>query len=98
MEEEVFNTRDRTGILIFISLLEHRIEVVGDAGINAAVEPEEWAEVVDRIRDGFRSGRRVEGLVAAVDLCGRLLEKRGVELRADDVNELPDRLRLGGDG
>lgn len=94
VEEEVFNTRDRTGILLFISLLEHRIEVVGDTGINQAVSEEAWVEVVDTIRDGIRGGRFVDGLVEAIDQCGRLLEKRGVALRSDDVNELPDALRI----
>lgn len=94
VEEEVFATRDRTGILLFISLLEHRIEVVGDTGINDLVEEDEWAEVVTVIRDGIRSGRPADGLVEAIGLCGKLLEKRGVELRDDDTNELPNTLRL----
>ncbi|GIV59363.1 hypothetical protein GQ464_006780 [Rhodocaloribacter litoris] len=94
VEEEVFNTRDRTGILLFISLFEHRIEVLGDAGINALVSPDDWAEVVLRIRDGIKTGRPADGLIEAIDLCGRLLERKGVQLRADDENELPDALRM----
>lgn len=93
VEEEAFDTRDRTGILIFISLLEHRIEVLGDAGINRNVSPDEWAEVVERIRTGIRSGHLTDGIVEAIEMCGRLLEKSGVEIREDDANELPDRLR-----
>ncbi|HJX28969.1 MAG TPA: hypothetical protein VJ885_13745, partial [Thermoanaerobaculia bacterium] len=37
LEEEVFRTRDRTGILIFLSLFEHRVVVIGDSGINSLV-------------------------------------------------------------
>jgi len=94
VEEEVFNTRDRTGILIYLSLLEHRIEVVGDVGINRLVKPEEWAEIVARIQQGIRSGRPAEGLVEAIEMCGHLLERSGVTIRPDDTNELPDALRI----
>ncbi|WP_412067740.1 TPM domain-containing protein [Rubrivirga sp. IMCC43871] len=94
IEEEVFDTRDRTGILLFVSLFEHRIEVVGDAGINARVEQEEWVEIVDRIRDGIRERSLAAGLVAAVARCGDLLERRGVALREDDTDELSDDVRV----
>jgi putative membrane protein len=96
VEEEVFDTRDRTGILLFVSLREHRIEVLGDSGINRQVEPDDWAEIVARIRTGIRNDNLTQGLVEAIDMCGRLLERRGVDLRADDENELADRVRTPG--
>lgn len=96
VEEEVFNTEDRTGILIFVSLLEHRVEVLGDAGINRQVDPDDWVDVVDRIREGIRQGRFTDGLVEAVEMCGRLLERRGVEAAPDDENELPNAVRTPG--
>lgn len=94
LDEEVFGTRDRTGILLFVSLFEHRIEVVGDSGINAKVEAAEWVEVVDRVRAGIRQNDLAGGLVSAVDLCGDLLHRRGVALREDDADELSDGVRL----
>ncbi len=96
VEEEVFKTRDRTGILIFVSLFEHRIEVLGDAGINEQVEPEDWVHVVERIRDGIKKGDLAEGIVEAFGMCGELLEGAGVALRSDDVNELSDEVRFRG--
>lgn len=93
-DEEVFDTRDRTGILLFVSLLEHRLEVVGDKGIDAKVEPGEWTEVVDLVRAGIRRGDLAGGLVAAIERCGDLLHRRGVALRDDDTDELPDGLRV----
>lgn len=93
VEEEVFATQDRTGILIFVSLLEHRVEVLGDAGINRHVEPEDWGAVVDRIREGIRNDQFTEGLEEAVEMCGRLLERRGVEVQPDDENELSNTVR-----
>ncbi len=94
LDEEVFNTRDRTGILLFVSLFERRIEVLGDAGINAKVETAEWVEVVDRVRAGIRQKDLAGGLVAAIEMCGGLLERRGVQIRDDDTDELSDRVRL----
>ncbi|MEM1041696.1 MAG: hypothetical protein AAGI91_03620 [Bacteroidota bacterium] len=94
LDEEVFSTRDRTGILLFVSLFEHRIEVLGDAGINEQVSPEEWIEVVDTIRRGIKQGDLAGGLVEAIGLCGQLLEEKGVAIKPDDTDELPDSIRL----
>jgi Predicted membrane protein len=96
VEEEVFDTRDRTGILLFVSLREHRIEVLGDTGINQKVEPDDWAEVVARIQRGIQNENLTEGLVEAVEMCGRLLERKGVGIRPDDENELTDTVRTPG--
>ncbi|WP_103028769.1 TPM domain-containing protein [Salinibacter altiplanensis] len=93
IEEEVFDTRDRTGILVFVSLREHRIEVLGDTGINQQVEPGDWAEVVARIQRGIQNDNLTNGLVEAVEMCGDLLERRGVDIRPEDENELTDSVR-----
>jgi len=94
LEEEVFQTRDRTGILLFVSLFEHRIEVIGDAGINKAVAQEDWEEVVHRIRTGIRQGQFADGLVDAIKMCGELLHRSGVGIRDDDEDELSDDVRI----
>jgi putative membrane protein len=94
LEEEVFDTRNRTGILLFISLLEHRIEVIGDSGINRQVEDDDWIHIVERIQKGIRNDRLADGIIEAVEMCGRLLEKKGVDVHSDDFNELSDSVRL----
>jgi putative membrane protein len=91
--EEVFKTRDRTGILIFLSILEHKVLVLGDSGINVKVKPDEWHDVVRRIVAGIRSGKPAEGLIDGINQCGTLLQKHGVAIRQDDADELPDSLR-----
>jgi putative membrane protein len=48
---------------------------------------------VARIRRGIRNENLTEGLVEAIEMCGRLLERRGVEIRPDDENELPNTVR-----
>lgn len=94
VEEEVFDTRDRTGILLFISLFEHRIEVLGDTGINRQVSVDEWADVVEHIRTGIKRGRLADGLIEGIEMCGHLLEKSGVDIREDDTNELSNKVRF----
>jgi len=92
--EEVFATRERTGILLFVSLLERQVLVVGDAGINAHVKQEEWDDVVQSVVRGIRKGSAAEGIVEAIGKCGLLLERRGVARREDDKDELRDDLRM----
>ncbi|GAA0892024.1 hypothetical protein GCM10009122_17030 [Fulvivirga kasyanovii] len=95
LEEEVFNTEKRTGILIFVSHLEHAVEVIGDSGINVKVKTEEWEAVVRLVVSGIKSGKPMEGLLKGIALCGELLEKGGVNKPPQNPNELPDDIRLG---
>ncbi|MFA6232658.1 MAG: TPM domain-containing protein [Bacteroidota bacterium] len=94
VSEEVFNTRDRTGILIFISLFERRVRILGDAGINKLVKQEEWDAIVQLIVDAVRNNAAAEGMLEAIWKCGELLERQGVEIRPDDTNELDNRVRF----
>jgi putative membrane protein len=94
VDEEVFGTRERTGILIFISLFEHRVCILGDTGINSQVGQEEWDGIVRIIVDAIHNGAAAEGMLEAIWKCGELLERRGVEIRPDDTNELDNRVRF----
>lgn len=84
-------TTGRTGILIYLSLAEHRAEIVADAAIASQVTPDVWGEALAAMLLELKQGRMADGLVAAVDRVGAVLAQhfpRG----ANDVNELPDRL------
>lgn len=94
LEEEVFNTRHRTGILIFISLFEREVIVMADRGISKVVEQKEWDKMVSTVIDKIRAGKIVEGIIAAVHQCGALLAEKGFHKTADDLNELRDDLRI----
>jgi len=93
--EEVFQTRDRTGILLFLSHLEHKVLVVGDSGINRKVHQSEWESIVARMVQGVNDRKPAQGLVEAIEMCGTLLQKHGVKRRKSDKNELSNRLRIG---
>lgn len=94
LDEEVFCTRDRTGILLFISLLEHRALVLADSGIHARVDPDEWTKITEAVARGIAESRAGEAIVDAVHHCGRLLAASGLERRDDDRNELVDEPRF----
>ncbi len=88
-ESGLFNTRDRTGVLIFLSLREKRVELIADSGINALVEQDSWNGIVDNLTAELKAGRSVDGLVKAVTSCGDLLVEH-FPVKADDENELGD--------
>lgn len=95
LAEEVFDTRERSGILIFLSFLERKVIVLGDSGINAKVAQEEWNAIVTKIADGMRTGKPADAIVEAIRNCGSLLERHGVARRPDDTDELKNRMRMG---
>jgi len=95
VREEIFNTRDRTGILFYISRLEHKVVVLGDSGINNKVKNEDWEEVVNLILSGIKKDSTTEGIVKAIGKCKELLVNHNFMRREDDTNELSDELRLG---
>jgi len=93
-EQGLTRTRARTGILIFVALLERRVEVLADEGIHAALDPDEsWDQVVELALAGMRSGRPAEGLEAAVRRCGEILA-RHLPAPARNVDELPNAVVL----
>jgi len=89
IEQGLHHTRDETGILILISLFEHRVHVLADRGINNVVGKETWDEIVTTVTAGIREGRTCEALCAAIGRCGELLEAN-FPAKHDDTNELPN--------
>jgi putative membrane protein len=94
LEEEIFNTRHRTGIMIFISFFEHEVIVMADRGISNVVEQQEWDKIVAELVAHIRSGNIVEGVEAGIKRCGEILLEKGFHKTADDINELRDDLRI----
>jgi putative membrane protein len=97
LEQEVFRTRERTGILLFLSLFERRVVLLADSGIHQKVEEGQWEAITSRLAEGIRQGRPGPALAEAIRACGELLERHGVERRTDDQDELSNELRRGRD-
>lgn len=94
LDEELFTTRHRTGVLLFVALFERRVEILCDEGVRKLVPEGTWQDVADELARGLRTHQAGPALVAAVEKCGILLEAHGVERREDDVDELSDRPRI----
>ncbi|HSL04938.1 MAG TPA: TPM domain-containing protein [Nitrospiraceae bacterium] len=86
------HTKGRTGILILVSMLERRVHILADKGINDHVPAGTWDGLVNGILDGIRTGQAIDAICAAIIECGNLLaEVRPADSR-DNPNELPDTL------
>jgi putative membrane protein len=91
-EHDVFETRERTGVLIFVSELEHRVAILGDKGIDAQVHKEGWEHHIDTIITAIRSQRAGEGLCTVIAELGEVLAAH-MPARSDDTNELPNAVK-----
>ena len=89
----VSRKRDRSGILIFVSLAEHYARIIADDGIAARVPQSRWQGAVDALVAHTREGRFADGFIAAIDMCETVLVEHFP--RTDDSpNELPDRVHF----
>jgi putative membrane protein len=88
-EKGLHRTSDETGVLIFISMLERKVWIIGDRGINERIAPETWNELVRELTTGIREGRAFTALCSVVTRCGAILAEQ-FPRKPDDVNELPD--------
>lgn len=84
-------TAGRTGVLLYLSLAEHRAEIVADAAIHSKVAPEVWGEAMAELIVHVRAGRAGEGIAAAVTRIGAVLAEH-LPRSASDTNEIADRL------
>ncbi len=87
-------TESRTGILIYVSLLEHRVVVLGDEAIDRALGPDEkWEDVVAFVLAGIRAGHAADGIVKAIERCGAMLA-HPLPPAAQNRDEIPHGLIL----
>lgn len=84
-------TAGRTGILIYLSMSEHRAEIVADAAITSKVSGEIWGDAMLALVAHLRAGKAGEGMAEAVRQVGLVLAEHFPK-SASDHNELPDRL------
>ncbi len=86
-------TAGATGILIYVSLYERRVRVLGDDAIAARLSDSDWQGVCDLVVQGLRKGQAADGLIRAIAACGELLATH-FPIQPDDVNELSNELHL----
>ena len=86
----VWNTEENNGVLIYVLLADHRVEVVADRGVDSRAGTGEWQAICGKMEAHFREGRYEEGAVAGVGAVSLLLE-RHFPAAGEGRNELPDR-------
>jgi len=92
----VWDTEHNSGVLIYLLLAERAIEIVADRGLSKRVPPDEWQNIVERMRDAFRGGRFEDGLTQALEEVSALLvEHFPLAPGEADTNELPDEPVIG---
>ena len=84
-------THGRTGVLLYVSMREHRAEIVADEPIAQMVPAEVWGEAMADMLAEIKQGHLAHGLAAGVKDVGKVLCEH-FPRHEDDVNELPDRL------
>ena len=84
-------TSGRTGILIYLSMGEHRAEIVADEAITKVTTPDTWGEAMAALIVEVKAGRPADGIVAAIERVGAVLAEH-FPRSDDDSNEIPDKL------
>jgi len=86
----IAHTRNRSGVLIFVSLAERYARIIADDGIAEKVNNAEWQAAIDALVAHMRGGRIAAGFTAAIERCGAVLAAHAPP--DGSANELPDRL------
>lgn len=91
--QDLGETKDKTGVLVYLSLREKRASVVPDHGILQRLEMRRWHEIARRIEKYLDLKDQVRAMVEGLQMIGRLLEGE-IPRRPDDENELPDLIEV----
>jgi uncharacterized membrane protein len=92
----VWDTEQNNGVLIYLLLAEHAIEVVADRGLSRHVDAAQWQQIIKGMSEAFRAGDYEEGLMQAIDeVTGLLVKHFPTAPGAANANELPDEPVVG---
>lgn len=93
----VWDTDERNGVLIYVELADHGIEIVADRGVARAVAPQAWPPIIAAMAQRLREGHFEGGLLAGIDAVNRLLAQHFPATEgARNRDELPNRPWVGG--
>jgi putative membrane protein len=85
--EGLYRSRDETGVLVFISVFEHKVWILADRGINEKVPEGQWNDIVTIIVDGIKQKRQTESICDAVEKIGAILQEH-FPIKPNDTDEL----------
>lgn len=87
-------TKERNGVLIYLSINDHKFAIIGDSGINKVVPEGFWNDIKEEMIAHFAKGEFAIGLIKGIEESGQHL-KKFFPCQADDVNELSDEISYG---
>lgn len=82
-------TKERTGVLIFVSLAERYARIVADDGVAAKIADDEWRVALDLLLANLRQEQIADGFIAAIEHCAQLLARH---IPPGEHDELPDKI------
>ncbi len=82
-------TQGRTGVLIFVSVFEHKVIILGDQGMQKYFEEKDWKEAVDLVLQNIKNGDPAEGLILAINKILSMV-KTNFPAAKKNKNELAD--------
>ncbi|MBK5276141.1 MAG: TPM domain-containing protein [Desulfuromonadales bacterium] len=91
----IHNTRDRTGVLLMVSIEERMVQVLAGNGINSVVPENTWPSMVHCITKTIKAGNPAQGISMAVSDLGKMLSEK-FPARADDTDELSNAVVVKG--
>lgn len=92
-ESGIYETAEHSGILIFVSYLEHQVRIVADRGISVKISPDLWKIISDGLAADIKSGNAKTGFINAIEKCGDLLAQN-FPAHEKNPDELPDGLTV----
>lgn len=87
---KVWDTEDNNGVLIYLLLADHKVEITADRNINKVAGDKEWQRICSIMEEHFRAGHFGEGVVKGIEEVGSLLEKH-FPIGKADKNELSNK-------
>jgi len=91
---KMHETKDRNGVLIYLSINDRKFAIIGDAGINKVVPEGFWNENKEMMISHFKNGEFAIGLIKGIEKAGEQL-KQFFPYQGNDVNELSDEISYG---
>ena len=91
---DMHKTKDRNGVLIYLSTKDRKFAIIGDIGINKVVPEGFWNAIIENMISHFTKGEFAEGIIDGIKLTGEQL-KQFFPFQTDDTNELSDEISFG---
>jgi uncharacterized membrane protein len=88
--QHVWDTEENNGVLIYVLLADHAVEIVADRGIARHVDDAQWRAICEEMERAFRDGRYEQAALIGIERIGRLLAQYFPADGSPNLNELPD--------